>query len=240
MSYATAVLALSPTQFLQLQEASGATATDASGNGNHGTYGAGASYQQASLLSGEPSDYSIAVGGTTGINSSLNPFAAGASQTWAGWAVRSSTAADHTLMSSGGVVHGADLYANSGSESVTFESNTSQVGVTWAAALPVAGTPFHWALVYKDATRNAEFFVNGISLGAQTEGFGYFTPDPGGTQEWGAWSGAQRWPGRISHVAVWSVALTSAQILDLYQAGSTVSSIGIMLPLGPIVRGRFA
>lgn len=53
MSYSSEVLADSPLTYLRLGEGSGTTATDASGNGRHGTYGGSPTLGQTGALTGD-------------------------------------------------------------------------------------------------------------------------------------------------------------------------------------------
>lgn len=59
MSYSSEVLADSPIIYLRLNETSGTTATDASGNGNHGTYIGQYVLAQTGLIGSDPSSKSV-------------------------------------------------------------------------------------------------------------------------------------------------------------------------------------
>jgi hypothetical protein len=215
-SYTATVTADSPAAFLTLQETSGTAASDVTGHGHNGVY-TGATLAQANLdLS--LGDKSVSFDGSTThvLVTGYDPFVLNGSQTFEGWAIRTSTAARHAIFGGNGGTGAVMLAALSGSTDVSFWNDTTTGQVTWTAACPTA-TAFHWALTYNDSTKVAELFVNGVSQGTQTLGQQYNVT---GTNvlDIGNWVNTNWWLGRQSHFAVWASILSAAQILAHYNS----------------------
>lgn len=219
--YAAAVLAAGPSLYWRLGEPVGAaTAQDASGNGNTGSYGVGVTLGQTGALTGD-SDTAAAFDNTTQAlvaAAAYQPFAAGSSRTFMGWAYRTATTDEDTLFGA----HGANpvrLSVASGSNDVVF--NTGANLQTWAAAWPGVGQWVHWALTYNDATRVAELFIDGVSKGQLTVATAYSENADvfwAGAYERGAFA-PTTWRGSLDEIAVFPSILAAATITTIRNGG---------------------
>lgn len=190
----------------------GTNAVDSTVNNRNGTYVEPITYRQASLIAAEPSVYSVTIpGGSSSITTTYAGWAA--SVTMTGWAYRTSTAANHTLVGTfPAVTFDTILRTGSGNTNIEFFSNSNIGSVTWTAVCPTA-TAFHWALTYNNATFVSELFINSVSQGTKTSSAGYNGP---GSVQWGAWSGGNSWNGQQSYNAIFSSTLSVAEIAFLF------------------------
>lgn len=213
-AYSSAVLALSPGQFLEFQEPSGATATDISGNGRNGSYNGSFSYHQGSLLNSEPAAFSVGFSGAEDVQTTYLGWSGSVTAT--GWAYRNNISQGMALTGTINAVGQDVLFrADSGATSASFWPDVSAGSVTWAAGAIPTATAFHWALTYVNPSFTAELFINGISLGTKVLGSGFNTP---GNVNYGDWT-TFFWIGRMSHVAFFPTALTAPQIFHLWDVG---------------------
>lgn len=215
--YAVAVRALSPSFFLSLGSQAGLT--DLSGNGRNGT-GAG----------------SITIGGQTGplargdqgatafdgsddwITATYNPWAQ-TKLTFGGWVRRSNNAALQVVAANQDGTDYNVLAQYIGSEGTNWTTYINKTVVTWASSAPAYDTWTHWMLVYDDTADTVELFVNGVSKGLKT----------GITAQWhtgsalqiGRYQSGQYYYGNQAWFSVFEKALSSAEILALYNAGAT-------------------
>lgn len=214
-AYSSAVTALSPGQFLELQEAAGPTADDSSTHNRDGTYNDPVTYQQASLLAAEPSDKSVLLAAGASVTTTYDGFTGSITAT--GWARRNDTLAGHPLIgSTNGVLSEVLLRCTSGDTSIDWWPDTNINQVTWATGTIPTASNFHWALTYVNATLTSELFINGVSKGTKVSDAGWNSP---GEVCWGAWQGGDTLTGRMSHVAFFPTVLSSASILNLYNVG---------------------
>lgn len=207
--------------YWRLDETSGTTANDQRGT-NPGTYAGGYTQGQQSALA--DANYCVLLDGATGrVTTTYNPFTVGAKRTFSGWALRSNSTANHTLLGSSGASP-VILRAKSGGQDVEFVPNgTSQ---TWTAALPPPGWWFHWALTYDDFTRTATLFINGVSQGSKTYASGQGYSASAGNLILGQRGGGTTEPfnGYFDDVAVFSELLPSGSILAHYGGASRQST----------------
>lgn len=232
LDYADAINFYGPSLYWRLGEPSGATAADASGNGNAGTYGAGVTLAQAGALAGggDP-DTAVALNnGATGlIQSTFFGFThilpVNSTRTFAGWAWRNATTdADTLIGNSSASAVGIGLFCASGSEDVTWQVNVGGVAktCTWAAAWPGTGAWHHWALTYDPTAGSAELFINGVSKGtraiqATSGSYGAGTFVAGATVV-SSTTVSNPWNGKIDEVSVFPYVLSAAQVSAIYAA----------------------
>lgn len=228
-AYSTAVLALSPAQFLELQEAAAGTADDSSSNSRDGTLYDPITYQQASLLAAEPSVFSLTIGTGGAIDTTFAGWTG--SLTAVGWARRASTTGNHCLVGGDSVL----LRCNTGVQTCSWFPDTGGGGVTWTGTPIPTASEFMWALTYNNSTFGSELFINGVSQGTKTNGSGFNAP---GDVMWGTWGGggtnADPFGGRISHEAFFPSILSGADILNLYNIGLS-GVIQTLLPDADVV-----
>jgi hypothetical protein len=205
------------TLWWRLNEATGTTANDASGNGRTGTYAGTYTLAQTGL---EPGSTDKAVLFNTGYaTSTYSPFVAGSTITVEGRAKRTDSATQHQLF--GGNAAGTtspSLQMDSGANTITFWNGRS--AVTWNPGASVApGTSFHWAVVYNDTSKQASLYINGALVSTQGLANSYGTPT--GQFVLGAYSSGFTYPfkGVLDEVAVYSGALSAAKIASHAASG---------------------
>lgn len=226
MSYSTVVSADSPALWYRTNESEGTTAADSSGHSRTGTYGAGVTLGQTSLLTNEPGNKSILLSGTsTGrITTTYNPFAAGSTRTFEGWARRSSSAAQDTLMGSDTASAGNQVIVvvetGAPAKMKFVAAATGSAEVSWEGAWPGNEQNVHWVIVYNDSTKKATLWINGESKGEKTLANGY-AGSPGNFVA-GVWSSTFQnpWHGKQDEIAVYEGALSEARIKAHYEAGT--------------------
>jgi len=215
-SYASEVLADAPLLYWRLDDPSGTTATDLSGNGRNGTYGSGVTLNQAGALAFDR-DAAVLLDNTSNgvVTSTFNPFAS--SFTVEGWANRTSTAAGDTLWT-GDVTAGPFLRCDSAALSVTFDNDgTSGAGALgWANAWPALGVWVHWAFTFNAVSFVGELFINGVSQGTKT--FATINATPGNFRVGVRATATDPFNGSIDEVAVYSGVLGRERIAAHYAA----------------------
>lgn len=212
--FSPGVLALAPALYWRLGDAVGSgSVADASGNGRTGTPSAGVTLGAAGLLTGD-SDTAALVGGGN-ITSAFGPFSNAGQQTYLGWASAADFAAGRWLF--GGDGGQPPTLSVDSATSVTLGTNAGG-SANWVIPALAIGTAFMWAVVVNQAAVTAELFINGISKGSKA--FHAWGATPGNFLVGNRVTGAASWQGTEDEVAVWTSALTAAQILDLYQRGT--------------------
>lgn len=234
--YSTQILSLSPILYLKLNESSGTTATDSSGNSYSGTYTAtGITYSATPVISSS-TDTSITFNGSTGgitdSQSALNVIGnANQSFTFECWTRFTSTASGSILI---------DKTLNSSSSSVSLSINagtTALFGVsnsTFGVASVSGGGSINDGLIHhvvgvRDATNNLLIlYVDGqlaqSTTLAGTLVFSNINPLSIGYRNI---SGTITLPfaGSIGQAAVYTTALTAAQVQSNFLAGYEPSTI---------------
>jgi hypothetical protein len=218
-SWLSLVLNAGPKLFWRLNEATGATtAQDLSANGHDGTYGAGIVLGQPSALVSDPNDTSASFSNTATsiVTSTYQPFVAASKRTFVGWAWRNVLTDIDTLFSSTQQL----AWLTAGSGQFNWQ-NATGVSVNWAGAWPGAAQWVFWVLTYDDATKTAELFINGTSLGTKVFGTGY-----GANGNFSASQGTapNAWNGYLDEMAVFEFILTPAQILAMYNAAQATAA----------------
>jgi hypothetical protein len=117
---------------------------------------------------------------------------------------------------------------NSGNNIVWFTNNAGTNGgsnrsAKWAKTLSV-DTWYHIALVVTDGS-TIELFIDGVSEGAPDSGTWHASPYDGSAEfRVGGYNGGNTWDGLIDDVRVWSRALSSSEISDLYNSPESFSN----------------
>ena len=219
VAYQSAVLADGPSQYLRFNESSGAIADDSSGNGNNGTY-VGGTLGVSGPVSG---DTAVNLGGSGYVDSAYNPFAAGSSRTFEGWANASSGVASTTLFSSdlAPATTNPWLYFTTSNEITFYPQNAA--GVSWTYSWPTNQWVL-WDLTYNDSTHVADLFINGVDQGSKTASQGYASTT--GNIEVGAGGNWSIFPGSMGEFAVYPSILSAARIQARYNAAGSGSGGG--------------
>lgn len=212
-TYQAAVLADSPYLYLPLTETAGPTAADLSGNARHGTYsGTGVTYRRAGCTTG---GYAVDLDGTSGnvaVSTALSGFNPSPHAFTVEFWIKPDTVTGSFYLIDAGlsprfvlrIVNGALQWADNGNVRVLD---------TIAAA-----TCQHVAVVINGSIIRS--YVNGspdtaVDLGA---GFTFGTPFASATKFGSAWDDGAFTDGTVSDLAIYSTALSGAQILAHYQA----------------------
>lgn len=227
--YASEVLADSPSAYWKLDETSGSTAADSSGNARDLAKGSAVTVNAAAVRTGATNSYDFPGANT---NSNLNhaddtwlsPHA-GASglMTLEGWFNIDTLAAINTLFSKGTASQLEYTFGVSTGGALQFNVFTL-LGVTVAAATSaggaiVVGTDYHLAATFDRAGNFAKVYKNGVEVGTTTTA----VDSADGTSAFRVGyrlSGGDRFlNGRASDLAIYPTALSATRLLAHYNAG---------------------
>lgn len=213
-AYALAVLAKSPLAYWRLNETSGTSAADLSGNGHTGTYAGTITLGSASLLPGG-NGLSITKTGTgnvqfTGLSSTDRPF------TIQAWVKRSSAPASTQVIFSTGAAGGIQLGLDSTGKLVCGASGN--FNLAQGTAVLTVGVAYLVTFTC-DASGNYEYYLNG-TLDKSASGAGSFNGNVNGVI--GVYPVAAQFPflGQIQDVALFGTHFTSTDVSTIYAAGS--------------------
>ena len=237
-AYTDAVLADSPVVFWQLNEASGTTITDSSGNGNDGTLTGTVAYQDTELWSG----MDVITFGSGDYVEIDTPIALPASWTIEAWAIRdNSTISGNYFAVVAGDEPFTDNFAGLRQQvGAIFTNDDGQFSVVGCGPVTSVGTDtvypdytqpaeddptvnpkavHHYAIVADNSLRTLTFYIDGVSVGSESispESFQTFATFTLRVASDGAGSG--HWIGGIGNVAFYNTALSSARIYAHYLA----------------------
>lgn len=205
-SYGALIAQQGPTLYWPLDEPSGAVAFDRSPAPTyHGAYVGGPTLGAAGppLYDGAGA---VALNGSTQSvsTSALNPFVNGTVRTFGGLALRTSTADFQALVKGSGGAAPADIYLMN-SQNVQFYPNDNNSAV-FAGAWPGANIWAHWALIFDEPSDAVSLYINGRFVSTQAMTFAY------GAGMTGVQVGPGL-PGSLAHFAIWTRALTPAEIM---------------------------
>ena len=201
--YAEAVLADAPIAYWQLDETSGTTAADSSGNGNDGTYKGGTTLGQAGAFEGSlaptfANGY-VEIPGTWGGDPELTVEA---------WFNPSSTINDWMAIISSldesGFLH-VQLHSYG---DIAVYTNTGTIIMPIPSQAPL-NTWRHIAVVVQSG--NSTTYVDGVPIGAHTMGFSVVNP-VSMIRIASGYGGGRFFPGSIDDVAIYDTALSQQQI----------------------------
>lgn len=221
-SFKEAILADTPAQYLRVNESAGTNANDETVNNRDGTYGAGVTLAQSSLIPSDLIDTSILLSGTsTGrITTTYSPFVAGSTRTFLFIARRTASTEQDTIFGSDTSVGSAQVLFRLEAGAPATVKFYSQVGapVEWASAWAGNNQDILGHLIYNDSTKKSILYLNAESKGEKTHGSAYSgTP---GNLVIGAWANTfnNPWHGKLDDWAVFEGALSQARIEAQYQA----------------------
>jgi RHS repeat-associated protein len=187
IDYESSVLSSSPTAYWRLNEASGATATDDSGNGFNGVYPSGFSGYGAT---GAPLGTSDAAVNATGLGTrTLSvPYDARLSarsfslETWVNLSALPGDSAYARLVSTCGGSGGFNLDVTTPYNSVpTFgftvsTNSTPQRYIDDGTQVPETGRWYYVAATYDDTSQTQKLYVNGVQVTGRSQGNGTYVP----------------------------------------------------------------
>lgn len=222
-TYASEVIADSPSLYWRLGESSGTTAHDETANNRDGIYGAGVTLGTTGALAGD-SNTAVTFNGANNarIRSTYNPFTTGAALTFEGWAWRDNSAAgNYDALFSGDAAANAGpaCYLEQGSQNVRFVPIASGSENVWVGAWPGNAQWVHWVVTFDDASNTAELFINAVSKGTRTETETY-GGTPGSFQVGALRDVTDPMLGRFDEIAVYPGLLSPARIAAHYDAGT--------------------
>ena len=146
-------------------QGTGTSAPDSSGNANHATLQAGASW-----TTGKVGPYAVNLNGTTGFVTAPAPVVdTSQSYSVSAWVKPSNLSGIRTVVSmDGSSISPFYLQMNNGQFQFTTRSNDSTLSVatTVVGSTAVVGTWYHVAGVYDDAAKTITLYVNGVSQGS--------------------------------------------------------------------------
>ncbi|TWT48391.1 LamG-like jellyroll fold domain-containing protein [Botrimarina hoheduenensis] len=221
--YQGLVLADNPVQYLRFNAGNGARAVDASGNGNDGTLGAGATRLADSVQ--QQLGGSLQLDGTgVGVNlpSLGTPFNRYSAYTVEAWVqLDQLPTADATVYSHRFVAFGdLDLRITPDGRLVQDVVGGELPVIQSAAGAVAAGIDVwnHLAATYDAATGLAELYVNGQVVASETRSF---SPEaPVGPGQLGASAGGQLLAGKLDEFAFYDKVLSAAAIENRFARGS--------------------
>lgn len=241
MTYATAVLALSPSRYYKLDESSGIVAADSSTSNVAGAYGAnsGGSWTGGTLgATGTESGVTAATfNGSSGYVDSVGSIPAGGATTftWTGWVKPTTGGGYRTLYSryAGNSNRFEISLGNSGeyADDLGIVVALDTIGATTSAVLTL-NVWQHVAVVYDGSqstnANRVKVYVNGVVKTVATNGGASWPsaiPSITGSGLIGARTGGGAyWDGGQNHVATFTTALSGADVAALYTASDSASS----------------
>lgn len=231
-AFSSAVIGLAPVGFWKLDETSGTTAVDSSGNGRNGSV-TNATVNQSSLLnSGEGRSYLFVSGSTSRVSVTNNAAFQPGAGSYTVLLFRSKVSNASNLQRAFHTGVGDTVYtgmAMYGGDSVMYcavADGTSKVtsdAITTSLSSCFIGMVVNRSNDMLETYLNGELYnsksISGIGSIGATHGpsFGY---DP---------SAGNYFDGNISHVAVFNSALSAANFAELYQA--SVKKLDVIRPL---------
>lgn len=215
--YGAVIASQRPTLYWPLDEVSGTTAYDRSPAPTyHGTYySAGSPAVLAGLSSAGSPLYdggkaaAFVAASTQQVRSAWLPFQTNASLSFSAWVYRNG-AGDQALIACDTTAPWSG-FLSAGGYRFHVQNTPSNFFNDWAVTVPTT-TWLHWALTYNDATKVAEPFLNGTSLGAVTLGGGFAAAAATNILIAMSRLGDVSLDGRASHFAAFTRILTISEI----------------------------
>ncbi len=245
-TYSAVILGDQPAAYYRLGEVSGTTAFDSSGNNHTGSYLGGPALGQPGALAGD-SDTSVGFNGVSSIvDTNYKP--GDPSFTVEAWVRPTAAIAQQWVIAgrggAGQLVYNAwDGFSQPVHATPGYAGISIFDGVAFDVTLSTATLPLNqWTYLagtWNDSTKDLNLYVNGVLNHTSTfVGKTSVVGEPWTTLQLGAFDEtlhggsykAQYFQGGIDEVAYYSSALTSAQVLQHYQAGT---ELHVWTGLGP-------
>ena len=238
--YADVVVADVPLRYYRMQEASGATAYDVSGQGQNGTYQSSPTLGVTSPISGEPADKAITLNGTShylSVPTTGLPSASAAVSLEVWFRITANPATTPRAL--------AFLGTTTASQAVFLQVDTS--GRVSAQLWGGASTPnssavalnawHHAVLTYTGgANGTLTLYLDGSSIGTATITAAVLL----GSCEFGRAAGSASvtfLPGSVDAAAVYATALSSARVTAHWNAGNAGTGMGTMANVFTLASG---
>jgi hypothetical protein len=219
-AYINKVVALSPIAYWPLDDASGSTARDASGNGRTGTYSNVTLGATGPVSGGAAASFNGSTSFVNVYSASLAAAFNGAEVTLMGWAQATNWVAGVTLFKFG-VNGNNDVYIQKNNTSDRFEGFYVAGATTDATSETGGQTSTAWrhaAITVSKAADQMRLYVNGVQVGTTQSTLGTWAGTLANTRcVIGAADTAlsNPWLGNLAHVAVFTRALSAADVLSL-------------------------
>ena len=228
-SYKDLVMSYSPLAYWRLNETSGTTASDTSGNSRTGTYAGGYTLSQSGALSGSV-DTAVKFNGTTGrVNISSLTASTASDYTVVAWMNMASFAATQEIFDtwSAAWTRPAYMVLSSGAFACGIETHASVTYATSPTLTIPSGTWGMGACTFDSTTRVLTSYFNGAKIGTVTISS---NNSSGSTVAIGGWSGGSTSiNGSVDEVAYIPATLTQAQVAQLYLAGQQTGSVELVI-----------
>ena len=228
MSYESVVLADSPSFLWPLNETTGTTAADATGNSNTGTYTGGYTLDGgAGPVAGSGA---VLLNGTSGyISSSVSPSVTAFSvEFWVNLNGETQGSFPRFISNYTGT-SGLEVLTESGDLTLLFYTS-SQQGYGTSTVLAAAG--WQYVVMTYDGSSLISAYLNAASIGSNTQS-GTYTPGSQGLLAGANPGGSGFVAGLMAWVAVYPTALTGTQVANHYNAAFTAPSSPAPLLIPP-------
>lgn len=218
-AYIARIVALAPIAYYPLDESSGTTAIDQSGNGHNGTYSGAVpggdgigSGQTGASFDGSLDTVNIAAMRTLFNGNTGSLVVWGKTSAWADATVRFLARIQVNASNQVNIQKTANLNEISFNRS---GGGTPKSVVTTA----LAGSPAYFCagMTWDTGADELKAYLNGVQVGATQTGIGTFTGTVGLTTcalGAGGSTGASCWSGGVAHGAVWNRALSAAEMVS--------------------------
>lgn len=228
--YQNVVLADVPLAYYRLDEASGTSAADNSGNSYTGTYSAsGVTLAQAGALTYDPDTAALfdGIAGTMTCPSgvTIGGLTAISIEAWVKLSNTSFSAPATVAATSNATgLQGFNVQIPAGASLLKFNIGSGGSAYTLTTSYTFsAGTWYYIVATWDGSTMT--LYVNGVSIGTLTLSGGSITaPSHAPAWAFNPTSGAQFLPGTLDEVALYTTALSAARVLAHYQAASALHS----------------
>lgn len=241
-SYSSVVLADAPVIYLKLDETSGTTAADSSGNGNNGTIPpSNVSYSQAPMVAGLNNSLLFSSGVSQSINIPYTGYLNNTSFTLELWM-------NPDNWSTGNPVGIWDLMTGGNQECILVRKGDSgagdnyQIGVSaggfaagssvYDPGSPTNGTPKHIVVTYDASNGDMILYLDGTPRGTAVKSTGGYNFGTSGTLAAMANGGTNQRlsTGYVSNVAVYADVLAPSRISAHYSAGVSLGLTDYIVP----------
>jgi hypothetical protein len=232
LAYADAVLADSPLGYWKLDEASGTTCADSSGNGRDLTYGGTPNFRNSGPPIVGGASYAVGLNGVNG---------EGATASYASWMLPTSFSLEcwvRSTASSGypaifGVANGrADsgqfiLYIRSGTIKATFTNTFAASSEVTTGSGMTDGNWRHVVVTHDSSSGDFILYINGSSVASNSRiGTPQSVSQPISIGGCGSTTDSNWFSGDIAHCAYYGAALPAARVLAHYDAASGITLAG--------------
>jgi len=236
-AYSAAILALDPTEYYRLDETSGTTMVDSSGNGRNGTYPAsGVTYGIPGAIENDTDTAISIAGSSTGVKGAAFTSSPTTYSVVFWFKVASLTGNTGTTVESSEytVTFTNPTRVQSGLMALTFASNTEL-----AMKIPTGSTQFaytvpdtNWhqmavVIVNNGPGSSVTFYADGVETASYT---GIFGPNGSEQSSQQIVAGSNNFNGSLDEIAIFPFALSHTQITTLFNDGT--SSIGTLTSSG--------